>query len=220
MVEQVQVFSNLQWNDFWYLASAAMGTIVISGLSIALGTLIGIGLGWLLSSVHLFFVIIVDAVLDVFRSVPLIIQLLLFNTWIAIIGYPQTAFVAGTIVLTFYTAAQVTMIVRGAIASVPKEIQIAARSLGMTYLQKMRHIIWPLGLRAVFPAWIGIALSVMKDSALVSVINYTELTRAFYTLNTKTQETFLLLTIVGAFYFALSYPISLYSTHIEKRWKS
>ena len=52
----------------------------------------------------------------------------------------------------------------------------------------------------------------------VSVLGYVELLKASQILITRTQEPFLILTIAGAFYFALSYPISRYSASLEKRW--
>jgi len=58
----------------------------------------------------------------------------------------------------------------------------------------------------------------MKDSALVSVLGYVELLKASQILVTRTQETILILAIVGAFYFALSYPVSYYASRLEKRW--
>jgi polar amino acid transport system permease protein len=82
----------------------------------------------------------------------------------------------------------------------------------------MRYVVWPIGLRAVFPAWVGVALGVMKDSALVSVLGYIELLKASQILITRTQETILILAIAGAFYFALSYPISLFASRLEERW--
>jgi ABC-type amino acid transport system permease subunit len=59
----------------------------------------------------------------------------------------------------------------------------------------------------------------MKDSALVSVLGYVELLKASQILMTRTQEIILILAIAGAFYFALSYPISLYASRLEARWK-
>jgi polar amino acid transport system permease protein len=67
---------------------------------------------------------------------------------------------------------------------------------------------------------VGVALGVMKDSALVSVLGYIELLKASQILITRTQEPLLILTIAGAFYFALSYPISRYAATLEKRWTS
>ena len=77
---------------------------------------------------------------------------------------------------------------------------------------------FPIGGRAVFPAWVGVALGVMKDSALVSVLGYVELLKASQILITRTQEPFLILIVAGAFYFALSYPISRYAANLEKSW--
>ena len=79
--------------------------------------------------------------------------------------------------------------------------------------------IWPVGLRAVLPSWAGVALGVLKDSALVSVLGYVELLRASQILITRTQEPFLILTVVGAFYFALSFPISRITSRLERRWQ-
>ena len=61
-------------------------------------------------------------------------------------------------------------------------------------------------------------LGVLKDSALVSILGYIELLKASQILMTRTQEAILILSIAGAFYFALSYPISYYATRLEKRW--
>jgi ABC-type amino acid transport system permease subunit len=52
----------------------------------------------------------------------------------------------------------------------------------------------------------------------VSVLGYVELLRASQILITRTQEPFLILTVVGAFYFALSFPISRITARMERRW--
>jgi len=81
-----------------------------------------------------------------------------------------------------------------------------------------RYVVFPIGARAIFPSWVGVALGVMKDSALVSVLGYVELVKASQVLITRTQEPLLIILVVGAFYFALSYPVSRYSAKLEKRW--
>jgi ABC-type amino acid transport system permease subunit len=178
----------------------------------------GVFFGWLLSVSIIGGGFVLAPVLDIFRSVPLIIQLVLFYNIAPIIGLRLDAFEAGLIVLLVYTSANVAYVARGGIEAVSQPMRRAARSLGMTYWQDMRYVVWPIGLRAVFPAWVGVALGVMKDSALVSVLGYVELLKASQILITRTQETIMILAIAGAFYFALSYPISLYAAHLEDRW--
>lgn len=214
------VFTSLSWNDVLFLGEAALRTLNISVISIFVGTVLGIFFGWLLAAGNVVVRAGVTAGLDVFRSVPLLIQLILFDSFIAIAGYPMPAFWSGTIVLSVYCAALVAMVARAGIQSVDVGLRRSSRSLGLSYWQDMRYIVWPVGLRAVFPSWTGVALSIVKDSALVSAIGYIELLRASQILTTKTQESFKIMLLVGLFYFLLSYPISQLSKYTEERWKS
>ena len=214
------VFTELAPKDILYLGEAALRTLEISAVAISIGTIIGTLCGWLMAEGHKVSTFIINAFLDIFRSVPLIIQLILFDSFISIAGYPLSAFVSGTIVLSIYTAALVANVARGGVEAVPVGLRSASRSLGMSYWQDLKYIVWPVGLRSVFPSWVGVALSVIKDSALVSVIGYVELLKASQILITRTQDTFIILGIAGLFYFALSYPISKASELIEKRWQT
>ncbi len=220
MNETVTVFFSFQTSDLWFLAQAAGRTLLISVLAISVGSALGLVFGWLLHIGRWWGAVTLGPVLDVFRSVPLIIQLILFFNFFPIVGLPLDPFAAGTIVLGLYTSALVANVARGGIEAVGESMRRAARSLGMTYWQDLRYVVWPIGLRAVFPSWVGVALGVLKDSALVSVLGYVELLRASQILITRTQEPFIILAVAGAFYFALSYPISRVSARLEERWKS
>ena len=214
----MEYFSGLQFKDLAFLADAAGRTLLISGVSIGVGSLVGLVFGWLLTVLNRTGQFLLNAVLDVFRSIPLLIQLVLFYNLFPIIGFPLGPFAAGTLVLTVYTVALVSNVTRSGLESVSPDLRRAARSLGLSYWQDMRYIVWPVGLRAVFPAWVGVALSVVKDSALVSVLGYVELLRASQTLITRTQEPLIILAIAGAFYFALSFPMARVASLYEKRW--
>lgn len=218
MQDTVTFFTGFQLSDLWFLAEAAWRTLLISVLSISAGTLLGAVFGWLLHEGKLAATLLLSPVLDTFRSVPLIIQLVLFYNFAPIIGLNLDPFASGVAILTIYTAALVANVARGGIEAAGKPMRNAARSLGMTYWQDLRHVVLPIGGRAVFPAWVGVALGVMKDSALVSVLGYVELLKASQILITRTQDPFLILTLAGAFYFALSYPVSRYAARLEQRW--
>lgn len=212
-------FTALDWGDVLFLAEATIRTVLISAIAIAVGSFLGVLLGWILAAGGFAVRSATIGILDIFRSVPLLIQLILFDSFIAIAGYPMAAFWSGTIVLSVYCAALVAMVARAGIESVGRDMQRASRSLGMSYLQTMRFVVWPIGLRTVFPSWIGVSLSIVKDSALVSAIGYVELLRASQILNTKTQESFKIMLLVGLFYFLISYPISRWGDRLERRWK-
>lgn len=218
MQETISFFSGFTINDLWFLGEAALRTLWISALSISIGTVLGCAFGWMLYEGKLAAALTLAPVLDVFRSVPLIIQLVLFYNFAPIVGLDLDPFGSGVVILTIYTAALVANVARGGIEAVERPMRRAARSLGLSYWQDMRYVVLPIGGRAVFPAWVGVALGVMKDSALVSVLGYVELLKASQILITRTQEPFLILTIAGAFYFALSFPISRYAAKLEQRW--
>lgn len=191
---------------------------MISAISITAGSILGALFGWLLYEGKWAGALLLNPVLDIFRSVPLIIQLVLFYNFAPIIGLDLDPFLSGIVILTAYTAALVANVARAGIEAVPHSMRWASRSLGLSYWQDLFYIVLPIGGRAVFPAWIGVVLGVMKDSALVSVLGYVELLKASQILITRTQEPFLILALAGAFYFLLSYPVSRYATKFEERW--
>ena len=218
MENQISFFSSFAFNDVFFMAEAAYRTLLISIISISIGTVIGSIFGWMLFEGRIIAIILLGPILDVFRSVPLIIQLVLFYNFAPIVGFDLDAFESGLVILTLYTAALVANVVRGGIASVGQSMRRAARSLGMNYWQDLRYVVLPIGVRAIFPSWVGVALGVLKDSALVSVLGYVELLRASQILMTRTQEPLLIIAVAGAFYFALSYPISRFSARFERKW--
>jgi His/Glu/Gln/Arg/opine family amino acid ABC transporter permease subunit len=218
-MESTSVFTSFQFSDLGFLTEAAGRTLLISVLAVSVGTVLGCFFGWILSIARIVGAATLGAVLDVFRSVPLLIQLILFYNFFPIIGFNLSPFAAGTIVLIFYTSSLVAAVARGGIDAVPAVTRRASRSLGMSYWQDLRYIVWPIGLRAVLPSWAGVALGVLKDSALVSVLGYVELLRASQILITRTQEPFLILIVVGIFYFSLSFPISRLTARLERKWQ-
>ena len=218
MQEPIDFFTGFNLNDIWFLGEAALKTLWISLLSISIGTVFGCAFGWMQHESKRIAAWFLSPVLDVFRSVPLIIQLVLFYNFAPMVGLDLDPFLSGVVILTLYTASLVSNVARGGIESVPISMRKASRSLGMSYWQDMIHVVFPIGGRAVFPSWVGVILGVMKDSALVSVLGYVELLKASQILITRTQEPLLILTIAGAFYFALSFPISLYAAKFEQRW--
>jgi len=210
-------FTPLSWNDTGFILTGVWNTVIISTVAIVIGTILGLMVGFIRAESNKLTNAILGAVLDVLRSVPLIIQLILFSTYVGAIGHPMDPFVAGSIVLSLYTMAFMSEVFRGGFESVQQSMKVAARSLGMTYWQSVYHISLPIGMRAVFPSWLGVSLSVIKDSALVSVIGYMELLRTSEQLISRTQQPLEILIGVGIFYFIISYPLSVYGKYVERK---
>ncbi|PWK69926.1 amino acid ABC transporter permease [Aminobacter sp. AP02] len=208
----------LSWSDLAFLAQGAGMTLAVTAVSVAAGTVLGILFGVIRFQVGPYWAAPLTFVLDVFRSVPLLIQLVLGNALQAIMKLGWAPFTTSCVVLSLYTAAYCTEIVRGGIDSVPTNTRRAARSLGMSWFQDMRYIVAPLAVRVSLPSWIGLTLGVMKDSALVLWLGLIELLRASQILVTRLQEPLFILLICGAIYFIISLPIARLGGYLEKRW--
>jgi polar amino acid transport system permease protein len=194
-------------------------TLTITFWAVLGGTLMGLVFGLIRAVAPWWINWPLGAILDVFRSVPLLIQLVLVNSFKSILNLPASAFVVSCVVLAFYTSAYCAEIVRAGVQAVPPTTRRAARSLGLTYWQDLREIVFPIALRVSLPSWIGLTLGVMKDSALVWWIGVIELLRTSQVIITRIQEPLLVLSVCGLIYFAMSYPISRLGARLEAKWR-
>lgn len=208
----------LTLKDMGFLAQGAAMTLLVTAVSVAAGTVLGVVCGVIRVQAGPIWAAPLTFVLDIFRSVPLLIQLVLANAFQSIAKFGWDPFTTSCVVLSLYTASFCSEIVRGGIEAVPATTRRAARSLGMTWGQDMAYIVAPLSLRVSTPAWIGLTLSVLKDSALVLWLGIIELLRASQILVTRLQEPLLILTICGIIYFLLSFPIARLGGYLERRW--
>lgn len=208
----------LTTTDLLFLAKGAGMTLAVTAVSVAAGTLLGILFGIARFQLGPYWFAPLTFILDIFRSVPLLIQLVLGNAFQAIVKLGWSPFTTSCVVLSLYTAAYCTEIVRGSMESVPSTTRRAGRSLGLTWGQDLRWIVAPLATRIALPSWIGLTLGVMKDSALVLWLGLIELLRASQILVTRLQEPLFILMICGLIYFLLSFPIARLGGYLEKRW--
>ena len=212
--------STFTLKDFLFMVQGAGITLALTLLTGAAGTLVGFLVGWARTAPARAVRYLLVGYIDVIRSVPLIIQFILLNSFVAILGFPLDPYLSGFITLTLYIGGYVAEVVKAGIESVPRNTRRAARGLGLTYLQDFRHIVIPLGAKAVFPSWVGLMLGLMKDTSLIAVLSVTppELLRASQIIINRLQEPILIFAGAGAFYFLMCYPLSKLAERLEGRW--
>lgn len=206
------------WGDFLFLLSGAVTTLSITLVAVVIGTVLGVLFGLIRAGSPWWIGNSLGAVLDIFRSVPLLIQLVLFNSFNSMLKLNWPTFAVGCICLGIYASAFCTEIVRSGVGAVPQTTRRAARSLGLSWFQELTSITLPIATRVVFPSWIGLALGVMKDTALVLWIGIVELLRSSQIVTSRVQEPLLILGITGLIYFAMSFPIARLGNQLEKKW--
>jgi len=194
-------------------------TLMLVGVSGVVGTILGLVFGmariapvpplrWV-AAVYINFLRgqpILIILLFIYFALPLLFPLATFNR-----GF--TAIVA----LSIYAGAYMAEIFRGSIEAIPKGQEEAAEALGMGYFLKFRHVILPQAMKIAAPPAIGFLISLVKASALVSVIGFIELTKAGRIISTINQEPLQTFLVVAALYFIVSYPISLLGRWYERR---
>lgn len=124
-------------------------------------------------------------------------------------------FTTALIALALYEGAYITEIIRAGIQSVGKGQREAARALGLSRRDEMRHIIFPQALPRILPPLAGQLVSTIKDSAIVSVISIQELTFQGMEVMSATYLTFEIWITVAALYFVLTFSLSRMIGRIE-----
>lgn len=127
---------------------------------------------------------------------------------------PLTAAVIG---FTVAYGAYMTEIFRAGIQSIPKGQMEAARSLGMSYFQAMRHIVLPQAIRVIMPPIGNEFVTLLKDSSLVSVLAVSDLTRRGREFVARSFLSFDTFTLVALIYLIMTLFFTRISSAIERR---
>ncbi len=128
--------------------------------------------------------------------------------------------ISGVIVLALFESAFVGEIVRAGIESINRGQREAARSLGMGWLDEMRDIVLPQAIRKVLPPLANQFISLVKDSAIISLISVQELTYKAVELVSSTRAIFEVWITVAVMYFCLCFGLSLLFGRLEAKGTS
>jgi len=201
-------------------------TIKVSLIAILAGILIGLvaGLCRISSNPALKWTAI--TYVELIRGSPLLVQIFiwyfvlgtLINTLLAQRGFAQVPPLwFGVTSLAFFAGAYVAEIVRAGIQSIHRGQMEAARSLGMSYPQAMRHIVLPQAFRRILPPLAGQFISLIKDSSLLGIIAIRELTKATREVVTTSLQPFELWFMCALLYLVLTFTLSMFVQYLERR---
>ena len=157
--------------------------------------------------------------IELVRGTPLLMQIYVIYFVLPSLGISLPAFLAGLAALSLNSAAYVAEIFRGGIESIDAGQREAARALGMTGGQTMRHIILPQTLRRVLPPLTNEAVALLKDSSLVSVVALSELMRVGKEIATNAGSPTTIYLAVACIYLAMTLPLTALVRRLESRWQ-
>lgn len=204
-----------------------MAPLILEGLGITLGVSLialstGILLGLLLGLGRVYggrpLARLATLYSTVVRAIPTVVALLLLYFVIARL-VNLSPFWAGAVALGLVSGSYQSEIVRGSIEAVAVGQMVAARAIGMTRLQAIRHIILPQALRIALPPWSNEAAIVLKDSSLVYVLGVPEMLRRAQYISARTYRPFLAFTTVALIYLVLTLVTNRGLGSLERRLK-
>lgn len=193
---------------FPYLLQGAVVTLELSVLSMAIGILLGlvVALGRLSGRWWLEWPL--RAYVEVWRDVPLIVQLLVIYFTLPQIGIVLPGFWAGILGLSLNMGAYLSEVFRAAIQSIDPGQREAGLSIGMSRTMIYGRVILPQALRIAVPTVGGYFISLLKDSSLVSFIAVNELLRHGSILINNTFRSMEIYMMVAIIYFIMSFVAS------------
>ena len=199
------------------LAAGLLTTVRICSLAMVIGLVLGGLLG--LAAMSRFAPVrwLVIAYVDFIRGTPLLIQIFLVYFALPVVGITLPEFWAGVIALSLNAAGFIAEIVRAGIGAVEKGQTEAARSIGMRHHQVLFHVLLPQSLRAVVPPATNEMISLVKGSALLSVISVYELTRAGQAIIAVHFAPFEIFLLIALYYYLTISALAWLSRWLERR---
>ena len=132
----------------------------------------------------------------------------------------MTAETALVLSISMNSAAFISEIIRGGLLSVNKGQMEAARSLGMSWGQSMRHIIVPQATKHILPALVNECIQVLKETAIAGYIALDDLTRMGNIIRSRTFDAYTPFIVVAIIYFYTTTILSLFAERLEKRMRA
>jgi polar amino acid transport system substrate-binding protein len=222
-VELSSVATTSRWSaTLLYLPAllrSSVVTIVLSCLSMALA----VALGVLIASGRVYGNRAGRAVLigyvELMRGTPVLLQLFVLYYGIAA-AVRLPAFIAAFLGLALNYAAYESEIYRASLEAVSKGQLEAARTLGLTEMQVLRHIRGPQAFRLALAPMTNDFVALLKDSSLVSVLTVMELTKQTQVFATNLGSWVIPGSLCAALYLAMSLPLSSLARRLEEKWKA
>jgi glutamate/aspartate transport system permease protein len=196
----------------WTLAVAACSLVV----ALAVGSLMGI----LRTVPNKWLVLIGNAWTELFRNIPLLVQIFLWYHVIPSI-FPTLqqvpSFIAVVVALGFFTSARISEQVKAGIQALPKGQRYAGLAMGLTLPQTYRFVLLPMAYRIVIPPLTSESMNIVKNSSVAFAVSISELTFFAMQAQEETSRGVEIYIAVTALYFISAFAVNRVALFIENR---
>lgn len=215
----------LKGENFMRMLAGLGVALKISLISVVISIPLGIILGVLMTWKNPIIKVILRIYLEIVRIMPQMVLLFLvfFGTTRAF-GWDLSGESASIIVFTFWGAAEMSDLVRGALISIPKHQYESSEALGLSKAQTYWYIIIPQTLRRLIPLSINLITRMIKTTSLILMIGVVEVLKVSQQIieanrMSSPNAAFGIYLVVFLLYFLACWPISMLAKYLERRWR-
>ena len=205
----------LQW-----LMSAWGWTLSVSLLSLAVALVVGSAVGVMRTTPNRWLVLIGEVWTELFRNIPLLVQIFLWYHVIPSIFTSLRALPSLVLVvfaLGFFTSARISEQVRAGIQSLSTGQRYAGLAIGLTLAQTYRYVLLPMAFRIVIPPLTSEAMNIVKNSSVAFAVSIAELTMFAMQAQEETSRGIEIYLAVTGLYFVSAFAINRIALFIEQR---
>ena len=158
-----------------------------------------------------------DLYVETIRGTPFLVQVSIAYFGVAPLLGISNKFLVGAVTLGMFAAAYIGEIFRAGIESVDRGQFEAARSLGLSRTQSMRHIVFPQAFKRMIPPLTGQLIALTKESSLLFYIGLTEMMYAARQAGADSYRNFEAFLVVALLYLTINVPLSFLARRLERR---
>jgi polar amino acid transport system permease protein len=203
--------------ELTYLLQGLLWTLLLAAIGFAGGIAFGVIVALMRVSASPWLRIPAIGWIGLFQGTPLLMQLFVAYFGLPLLGFDLPAWAAVSVALTAHASAFLGEIWRGAIQAVPRGQSEAADALGLSARSRMVDVIMPQAFKLSLPATVGFLVQLLKGTSLAAIVGFIELTRAGTIVSNQIYKPLLVFGVVGAMYFALCWPLSLWGRRLEQK---
>jgi His/Glu/Gln/Arg/opine family amino acid ABC transporter permease subunit len=217
----MRVLASFDWSVIWDnrgpLFDGFKNTMKASVLGIVLAYLIGLVLGALRAHRIPVLSQLAAAYVEIIRNTPILVQIFFLFYGLPVLGIHLEIFTVAWLSITIWGGAFMTENFRAGFEAVPTRLSEAGYALGFTPVRAFLNVTLPIGGRIALPSTINTAISVLKNTSLLLIIGYPELTYVANNIQSNTFRTFEMFAALAVYYLAIVWTLSALIRFLERR---
>ena len=217
----MHILASFEWSVIWdnraELWDAFKATMKVAVIGIAGSFVIGLVLG--AARAHRIPVVsqLAAVYVEVIRNTPILVQIFLLYYGLPVLGIRLETFTVAWLSITIWGGAFNTENFRAGFEAVPVRLREAGYALGFTPIKTFLNVTLPVGGRIALPSSINTYISVLKNTSLMLIIGYPELTSVASNIQAITFRTFEMFTALAVAYLAIVWSLSALIRFLEGR---